>query len=446
MAHPFKAYDVRGIYGKDINEELAYKIGRAFVQYTGAKTVAVGMDMRDSSVPLSESLIRGMIDSGSDVFNIGLASTDMLYFASIHLATDGAIQVTASHNPKEYNGFKFTRANAIPIGLESGLSDIETLVNANNFPEITKKGKVERINLLDEFVKFMHSFVDPKKLRPLSVVIDAGNGMGGLIMPKLFEGSPLKITPMFYELDGNFPNHEANPLEEKNRIALENKVREIKADLGVGLDGDVDRAFFVDGNGKFCSGDFILGLLAKEVLKQHPGSLIAYDVRCSRFVTDTVSKLGGKSIMGKVGHAYAKLLMRETGAEFGGEVSGHYYFKYKNAYFDSGNLTTLVLLKVLSDYNISLEEAMEETENYYISGEINRKVKDPDGKIVAVLEKYKNKAEQVLNIDGISLVSKNWWANIRKSNTEPLLRLNCEAYNKKEMEELRDDILGIISA
>ena len=444
MAHPFKAYDVRGVYEKDIDVDLAYRIGRAFVYYLKGKTIAVGRDMRESSTPLSESLIKGLTDAGANVFDIGLASTDMLYFASINLGTDGGIMVTASHNPKEYNGFKFVRKNAIPIGLESGLADIEVLVRTADLSEAAVKGKHEKVELLDEFVKFMHSFVKPSELKPLSVVIDAGNGMGGLVMPKLLKGSPLKVTPMFYELDGNFPNHEANPLEEHNRVQLEAKVKELGADLGVGLDGDADRAFFVDGNGKFCSGDFILGLLAKEVLKKHPGGLIAYDVRCSRFVTDTVHRLGGKSIMGKVGHAYAKLLMREVGAEFGGEVSGHYYFKYKDAYFDSGNLTTLMLLKVLSDLNISLEKALEETKDYYISGEINSTVKDPDSKMHEVLSKYKHKAEQVLHIDGISLVHKDWWANIRKSNTEPLLRLNCEAYTKADMETLRDDILSII--
>ncbi len=444
MAHPFKAYDVRGLYKKDIDEDLAYKIGRAFVYYLGAKTVAVGRDMRESSGPLGDSLIKGLRDSGADVTDIGLASTDMLYFASINLGTDGAIMVTASHNPKEYNGFKFTRKNAVPIGIESGLADIETVVRNGSFSNNTKPGSLKKVDLLDEFIKFMHSFVKPSELKPLSVVIDAGNGMGGLIIPKLLAGSPLKVTPLFFEPDGNFPNHEANPLEEHNRKDLEAKVREVGADVGVGLDGDVDRAFFVDGKGKFCSGDFILGLLAKEVLKKHPKAIIAYDVRCSRYVKDTVEKMGGSSRMGKVGHAFAKLFMKEIGAEFGGEVSGHYYFKYKDAYFDSGNLTTLILLKVLSDYNISLEKAMEETSAYYISGEINSKVADPDAKIKQVRAVFDKKCDEILEIDGISFVAKDWWANIRKSNTEPLLRLNCEAYDKKKMEELRDSILNII--
>ena len=445
MANPFKAYDVRGIYGKEVNEDLAYKIGRAFVDYLKPKTVTVGMDMRKSSKPMLETLIKGLREAGADVTNVGLISTDMLYFASIHTGTDGAIQITASHNPKEYNGLKFTRKNAVPIGLESGLSDIEKIVRDESFSAPKKVlGSYKEINILDDFIKFMHSFVKPSDLKPLSVVIDAGNGMGGLVLPELFKGSPLKITPMFYELDGTFPNHEANPLEEKNRLDLIAKVKEIGADVGIGLDGDTDRAFFVDGKGNFCSGDFILGLLSKEVLKKHPGSTIVYDVRCSRYVRDTVEKLGGKSRMWKVGHAYAKLFMREISAEFGGEVSGHYYYKFKDAYFDSGNLTALMLLKVLSDQNISLQKAMEETKGYHISGEINSTVKDPDDRIKEVLAAYKDKVDDVLYIDGVSLINKDWWANIRKSNTEPLLRLNCEAYTKEKMEEIRDNILKII--
>jgi phosphomannomutase len=446
MAHPFKAYDVRGVYPGEVNETLVYDIGRSFVKYLGAKTIVVGRDMRTSSPSLAKSLVDGIVDAGAQVIDIGLSSTDMIYFASIHLGTDGAIQITASHNSKEYNGLKFTREKAIPIGIDSGLADIEEIVRNKSFGDKKDGGSYKQVDLLGDFIKFMHSFVKPKELKPLSVVIDSGNGMGGLIMPDLLKGSPLKITELFYELDGTFPNHDANPLEEHNREDLVAKVKETGADLGVGLDGDTDRAFFVDGKGNFCSGDFILGLLAKEVLKKHPGSTIVYDVRCSRYVRDTVEKLGGKSRVGKVGHAYAKLFMKEIGAEFGGEVSGHYYFKYKDAYFDSGNLTVLVLLKVLSDYNISLEKALEETKSYHISGEINNKVADPDKKMEQIESLYKDKVDEVLKIDGLSLVAKDWWASIRKSNTEPLLRLNCEADSKEKMESIRDELLKIIKS
>jgi phosphomannomutase len=446
MAHPFKAYDVRGVYPGEVNETLVYDIGRSFVKYLAARTVVVGRDMRTSSPSLAKSLVDGLVDAGAEVIDIGLSSTDMIYFASIHLGTDGAIQITASHNSKEYNGLKFTREKAIPIGIDSGLADIEKIVRQKNFGEKKEGGTYKQLDLLGDFIKFMHSFVRPDELKPLSVVIDSGNGMGGLIMPGLLKGSPLKITELFYDLDGTFPNHDANPLEEHNRCDLVAKVKEIGADLGVGLDGDTDRAFFVDGKGNFCSGDFILGLLAKEVLKKHPRSTIVYDVRCSRYVSDTVERLGGSSRIGKVGHAYAKLFMKEIGAEFGGEVSGHYYFKYKDAYFDSGNLTVLVLLKVLSDYNISLEKALEETKSYHISGEINNKVADPDKKMYQIESLYKDKVDEVLKIDGLSLIAKDWWASIRKSNTEPLLRLNCEADTKQKMEKIRDELLVLIKS
>jgi phosphomannomutase len=446
MAAPFKAYDVRGIYGDDVTEALAYKLGRAYVQFTGAKRVVVGRDMRPSSVPLSQELIRGLREAGAHVTFIGMASTDMMYFAVINMGVDGGVAVTASHNPGEYNGFKFVREKAIPMGLESGLDKIEEIVRKDQFPPLDSPlGGYEEKPVLDAFVAWMHEFVDPKALKPQKVVIDAGNGMGGPIMEKLFVGYPGTIIPMFFEPDGTFPNHEANPLVEENRIDMIKKVRETGADLGIGLDGDTDRAFFVDGTGHFCDGDFILGLLAKPVLKMHPGAKIIYDVRCSDFVRDTVKNLGGEAVMWKVGHAFAKTKMREIGAEFGGEVSGHYYFRHKDAYFDSGCLTALLLLKTLSDQGQSLTQAMEETKKYHISGEINSKVKDADAVIAEIEAKYGPKGK-VVKIDGMSVIGDGWWLNLRKSNTEPLLRLNCEAKTQAEMEKLRDDLLAIIRA
>ena len=269
--------------------------------------------------------------------------------------------------------------------------------------------------------------------------------MGGYIIPKLFEDSPIEIVPLFFELDGTFPNHEANPLEAKNRVDLINKVKEVKADLGIGLDGDTDRAFFVDEDGNFASGDFILGLMAKAMIKKEGPGLVVYDVRCSNFVKDTVEKLGGTTAMWKVGHAYAKLYMKEHKALFGGEVSGHYYFNYEGNYFDSGNLTALTLLKMLSDENISLKEALKETKNYFVSGEINSKVKDPDAKLKELKETWSKVPDvEILEIDGISIVAKDWWVNIRKSNTEPLLRLNSEAKSKEKLEEIKNKFLDII--
>lgn len=446
MAAPFKAYDVRGVYGDDVTEDLAYKVGRAYVAETGAKAVIVGRDMRTHSVPLAEALIKGLSEAGAEVLSIGLSSTDMMYFAVLDKKADGGLMVTASHNPAKYNGIKLVREHAIPIGLGSGLEKIEARVRADDLGDkAAQQGPVRDLDLLDNFIAFMHSFVDPSKLAPLKVVIDAGNGMGGWILPKLFADSPVQVTPLFYELDGSFPNHEANPLVEENRRDLVAKVREVGADLGIGLDGDTDRAFFVDGDGEFCSGDFILGLLAQPVLQRTEDALIVYDVRCSNYVRDTVKNMGGRSAMWKVGHAYAKNYMREHNAEFGGEVSGHYYYKHQGAFFDSGNLTALLLLKVLTDKGMSLKEALKETANYPISGEINSTVQDPDAVLSTLKADYGDKGK-VVEIDGLSIIADSWWFNVRKSNTEPLIRLNCEADSPANMQSLRDEILAKIRA
>ena len=443
MTAPFKAYDVRGIYGTEVTEDLAYRLGRAYCDLIRPKKLIVGHDMRPSSEPLSEALIRGLTEGGADVTYIGLASTDMMYFAVIHQDADGGVVITASHNPAKYNGFKFVREKAIPMGIESGLAAIEERVRVGVFKKPGRIGQVRKEDVLKDFIAFMRGFVDPSRLAPMKVVIDTGNGMGGMIVPGIFKGSPVRIIPLFFELDGTFPNHEANPLLPENRRDLVRTVLEEKADLGIGLDGDTDRAFFVDEKGEYCSADFILGLLAQTVLQNHPGAKIVYDVRCSDYVRDTVKKFGGTSHMGKVGHAYAKNFMREIGAEFGGEVSGHYYFKYKGAYFDSGNLTALLLLKVLSDRGETLSRALAETENYHISGEINSTVPDPDAVMERIRERYKDKGRMV-TIDGISIIGDTWWFNVRQSNTEPLVRLNCEARNRVEMESLRDGILSVI--
>lgn len=443
MTTPFKAYDVRGIYGTEVTEDLAYRLGRAYCDLISPEKVIVGHDMRPSSEPLSEELIRGLTEGGADVTYIGLASTDMMYFAVIHEDADGGVVITASHNPAKYNGFKFVREEAIPMGIESGLAEIEERVRAGTFETPRRTGQVSKEDVLKDFIAFMRGFVDPSRLAPLKVVIDTGNGMGGMIVPGLFEGSPVKIIPLFFELDGTFPNHEANPLLPENRRDLVRKVLDEKADLGIGLDGDTDRAFFVDERGEYCSADFILGLLAQPVLQTHPGAKIVYDVRCSDYVRDTVKKFGGTAHMGRVGHAYAKNFMREIGAEFGGEVSGHYYFKYKGAYFDSGNLTALLLLKVLSYRREKLSVALAETENYHISGEINSTVPDPDAVMERIRERYKDSGRMV-TIDGISVIGDTWWFNVRKSNTEPLVRLNCEAETDEKMEKLRDEVLAVI--
>lgn len=446
MAAPFKAYDVRGIYGEDVTEALAYQLGRAYVAETGAKSIVVGRDARPHGVGLMKELVRGLREGGAKVIDIGMASTDQMYFAVINWGVDGGVVVTASHNPAPYNGFKFVRANAVPMGLESGLAELESRIKEGRIGEVAAElGGIEQREVMAPFVDWMKGFVNPADLKPVKVVIDTGNGMGGPIMEALFAGSPVQVVPLFFEPDGSYPNHEANPLEEENRRDMVAKVKEVGADLGIGLDGDCDRAFFVDGEGRFIDGDFVLGLLAKPMLKSRQGGKVVYDVRCGDYVRDTVTAHGGEPVMWKVGHAYAKTHMREIKAFFGGEVSGHYYFEHQGAYFDSGCLTALLMLKTLSDQGQSLTEATQETRKYHISGEINSKVKDADAIMAKLKADYAAKGKLV-EIDGLSIIGEGWWFNVRKSNTEPLLRLNCEAKSAEAMAALRDELLAVIRA
>ncbi|MEK7435141.1 MAG: phosphomannomutase/phosphoglucomutase [Cyanobacteriota bacterium] len=444
MAGVFKAYDIRGLYEKDLTEEMAYKIGRAFVTYLGCKRVLVGKDTRLSTPSLSESLIKGITDQGADVLDIGLSTTDMFYYAENLYGYESGIMVTASHNPGKYNGFKLIREKAAPIGAGSGIEEIEKIFHENNFKDPEKKGTVSYVeNTVDKFVEFVHSYTDMKSIKPLRVVMDAGNGMAGFVAPKMFANTPIEVIPLFFELDGSFPNHEANPLLEENRQDLIKKVKETKADFGIGFDGDSDRCFVVDNNGNFIDGDFLTGILSVSVLEKNPNGIVFYDVRCSRYTKDMIEKHGGRPFMWMVGHALSKPKMKELGAVFGGEVSGHYYFFFEDYHADNSYLPVFLLAEMISKQNKTLSELMAEKENYFISGEINSTVENPDQIIKEIEEKYGNKGE-IVRIDGLSIVSDKWWLNMRKSNTEPLLRLNCEADTKENMEKLRDALLAII--
>lgn len=444
----FKAYDIRGLYPQEINEDIAYQIGRAFVDFLGAKKIVVGRDMRTSSPAIFEQLARGINEQGADIYDIGMSTTDMYYFAVEHLGADAGIMITASHNPGQYNGLKLVRQHAIPIGGESGIKDIEKLYHAGEFKSSEHTGQIiQKEGILEEYVKFMHSLVDISKIKPLRVVMDAGNGMAGMVAPKMFENTPIEVIPMFFEPDGSFPNHEANPLIEENRVDLMAKVKETGADFGVGFDGDSDRAFFVDDKGQFIDGDFMTGRLGKFLLQSNPGATIFYDVRGSRYVRKVIEEAGGKAFMWKVGHAFMKSKMKETpGALMGGEVSGHFYFKFgEEFYADNSSYPVFLAAAMISQENQSLSEVMSERQNYFISGEINTEVHDQDAIIAEIRRQYSDKGE-VVEIDGMSVIGDTWWLNMRKSNTEPLLRLNCEADTQENMEKLRDDLLAIIRA
>lgn len=448
MGSIFKAYDIRGLYPNEINEQIAYQIGKAFVDYLGCKHVVIGRDMRTSSPAIFEELSRGITEQGANIYDIGMSTTDMYYFAVEHLGADAGIMITASHNPGQYNGLKLVRSHAIPIGGESGIKDIEAIYLKGEYRQVEQKGQlIPKPGMLEEYVRFIHSLVDLDKIKPLRVVMDAGNGMAGMVAPKMFENTPIEVIPMFFEPDGDFPNHEANPLIEENRLDLIDKVIKTGADFGVGFDGDSDRAFFVDNKGQFIDGDFMTGKLGEYLLQRHPGSTIFYDVRGSRYVRDVIEAAGGHAFMWKVGHAFMKSKMKETpGAILGGEVSGHFYFKFNdNFYADNSSLPVFLTAEMVSQANQTLAEVMSARQNYFISGEINSTVQDADGVITSLRNMYSSKGE-IVEIDGFSVIGDTWWFNIRKSNTEPLLRLNCEASSQAEMENLRDDLLKVIRA
>ncbi|PIN77831.1 phosphomannomutase/phosphoglucomutase [Candidatus Woesearchaeota archaeon CG_4_10_14_0_2_um_filter_33_10] len=437
----FKAYDVRGIYPEQLNEKIAYKIGRAFVEFLKCKNVVIGRDMRLSSGSLFKALAKGVTDQGADVIEIGLSATPMLYFSVANYGFDSGLMVTASHNPKEWNGIKFTREKAIPISEATGIKEIEKLVEKNDFEE-HKKGRIIKKDVLKNYVDFVLSFVDVRKIKPLKVVMDASNGMAGMIAPKVFEKTGIDIIPMYFELDGSFPNHQSNPLILENRQDIMKKVVEEKADLGIAWDGDADRCFFIDEKGRFLQGDFITGLLAENMLKKHPNSMILYDLRASWFVKDIIKKNNGKSRMCRVGHSFFKQYMRDENAVFAGEVTGHYYYKYKDFYTDNGMIPALQMMELISEKSKPFSEILKIADKYFISGEINSDVYDKE----AVMKKLEQEFSdgKISHMDGISVDYDDWHFNVRPSNTEPLLRLNLEAKTKEKMEEMRDKVLHII--
>jgi phosphomannomutase len=440
----FKAYDVRGIYPHDLDEDGAYAIGRAYVQQFEPRRIAVGRDMRLSSPQMAEAVMRGAADEGAEVLDLGLVGTEMLYFAVGDLELDGGIMVTASHNPKEYTGMKIVRRGALPVGGESGLLDIRDRALA---VADVKGGGEERIRPYDiwpAYVDRVLSFIDVSALKPLKVVIDAANGMAGVMLPPVLERLPmLDVVRCYFDPDGSFPNHEPNPLLPENREFIVRKTLEESADLGVAFDGDADRCFFVDDSGAFVPGDFATALFAEAVLEKEPGAKIIYDVRASWAVPETIRERGGEPLMNRVGHAYIKHRMRKEDAAFAGEVSGHYYFRgFSQA--DTGVVPFLLMLEIVSKKGRKLSEILAPfRERYFITGELNTPVADVALKLQELKERYSAEGK-VSHLDGVSVDGDGWHFNVRPSNTEPLLRLNLEAHSEEEMERRRDEVLSLI--
>ena len=436
----FKAYDFRGIYPTQFNEEIMARIGRAFVQYFNIKELMVGRDMRISAPQMSDAFIAGAVKQGAKVIKLGLISTDTLYFGAGKYNSYGAM-ITASHNPKDYIGVKFCRPGAEPIGRDSGLLEIQKLVLDNEFVA-TEQGFVEeKQNILKEFAEHCHGFIDKEKIKPLKIVVDAGNGMAGKIVPEVFAGLPCEIIPLYFALDGNFPNHQPSPIELENNLDLIAKVKEVNADLGLSFDGDADRVFFIDEKGETIDSSWITAMIAKKMLEKTPGATIIYNVVVSKAVPELVGKMGGKSFMSKVGHSYIKQDMKETGAVFAGEHSGHYYFK-ENFRADSGIIAALIVIQMLSEANKPFSELIREFQTYFKIEETNSKVESVEATLNKLKEKFKANITQ--EFDGITFDFVDWWFNVRPSNTEPVLRLNLEAKTKKVMEEKIAEILKII--
>ncbi|MEI7426003.1 MAG: phosphomannomutase/phosphoglucomutase [Candidatus Moraniibacteriota bacterium] len=438
----FKAYDIRGIYPSEINKDVAYNIGKALVAYTSAKKIIIGFDMRESSNEIEVGLIDGISDSGADIIKIGLATTPMLYFASWQIEADVAVIITASHNPAEYNGLKLCFKNAVPIGEGSGMEEIKELALAGKFQVSEKKGTIiTENNFLEKYLAYMSKFFITGKAKK-KIVIDFANGMG-ILDKTLFEKFPAELEAFYlYDtLDGNFPNHEANPLKTETLKALQEKVLSEKADLGIAYDGDADRVGFVTETGEIVSMDYLIALLAKEVLKKNPGGLILMDLRSSNAVKEVIEEAGGKVNRCRVGHSLIKKQMREQDAIFAGELSGHYFFA-ENSKAEMTTFAIITLLNLMNETGKKLSELIVELKRYFHSGEINSDVADKDAVIQKLKEIYKD--GKLDELDGIRIDFSDWWFNVRASNTEPKLRLNLEAKTKELMEKKRDEVLGII--
>jgi phosphomannomutase len=448
----FKAYDIRGLYGEEMDETTALAVGRGFARVLARLRgkrpdelrVGLGRDMRLTAPAMAAALRDGLVAEGVAVLDAGMVATEVLYHLVGSRELDGGAMVTASHNPKPYTGVKLVREGALALSGEAGIGDVAREIEAG-LGEAPGGGSCEQVDVWEEYREHALSFVDPAKVKPMKLVVDGGNGMAGPMVGPILRRLGLELDELYFEPDGEFPDHEPNPLLEENRQLIEERVRAAGADLGIAWDGDADRCFFIDGKGTFCDGDFVCALLARAALAKNPGATILYDPRSSRAVPDLVAAEGGRSELSRVGHAFFKARMREEGAVFGGEVSGHYYFRdFWCA--DSGTIPALLMLELLSVDGRSLGELMAEFRSrYFISGEINSEVDDQEAKIEEIAERYSDGEQS--RLDGISVDYEDWHFNVRPSNTEPLLRLNLESLvSREDMEAKRDEVLGLIRA
>jgi phosphomannomutase len=437
----FKSYDIRGIYPSELSDAVAYDIGRAFVEELDVRSIVVGRDMRPSGEALFREFARGANDAGADVVDIGLVSTDALYFAVGKFGFGGGVMITASHNPANYNGLKLTRENAQALSLETGLAEIRDRIAGGTFRPIGKRGTISHRDILDDFAAHCLSFIDVRAIKPFRIAIDAGNGMAGATVPSVFAHLPCEIVPLFFELDGDFPNHPASPIEPENMIDLQRAVRENGCDLGAAFDGDADRMFIVDEKAGLVGGDMVTALVGINTLKHYPGAKILYNLICSRSVPDAISKAGGIPVRSPVGHSLIKRIMREQDIVFGGEHSGHFYFR-DNWFADSGMIALMQCLEVFSEAGKPVSDVIAPINTRFRSGEINSHVRDIPGKLRELEARYAD--AEIDHLDGVTVQYPDWWMNVRPSNTEPLLRLNVEGDTRELMERHRDQALTLI--
>lgn len=440
----FKAYDIRGKVPSELNTDIAYKVGRAFVKLYDAKKVVIGRDVRVSSPELSEALTSGLTDAGCDVIDLGMCGTEMIYFSTPFFNADGGVMITASHNPPEYNGLKFVKKGSVPMGYNSGLKDIEKMILLDDLGKIAEpKGDVKTADVMKEFIHSLDKFYNPETMKPYTVVVNAGNGCVGPALDAIEDKLPIKMIKVFHNPDSSFPNGVPNPLLPENRQPTVDAIKEHGADLGVAWDGDYDRCFFFDEQGNFIEGYYIVGLLAKSILKSYPGEKIVHDPRLIWNTIDIVENAGGIPVVSQSGHAFIKQKMREVNSVYGGEMSAHHYFR-DNAYSDSGMIPFLLVMQLMTDENKNLSDLVGEMiQNYPCSGEINTTLENPKAKIEELKAKYSDGTLDEL--DGVSVEYDTWRFNVRMSNTEPLLRLNVESKGDRElMEQKTDELLSII--